>query len=447
MKMFKKIWKFLSSMRFAVILLAVMAAACAAGSFISQGQSYEWYVAEYSQRAAAAIMLLHLDDVFRSWWFVGITLFLCLNLLLCNVVRFAPILKRFRAFSDASAVLASCGRISGLMPDTEAVGKVFSGMGFGNPEKGTDSSGREWMHAAKNAAGIWGAWVTHFGILILIAGFSLGQIQKKEYTVYGVPGQSKPVGDTSYVLTIDDFNIALREDDTVEQYTSDITVRDMSAPESEGRSSSVSVNHPASLFGMKFYQNSTGWAARITILKNKEEIQSEVICAGDYIEVEDKPGLAILFSAFYPDYYYDQQRGPSTASSRMDNPGYLYRAYYMNQVIGMNILTGDDVITIDEYTVVFSDPQSYTLIQIKRDPYTPAALLGGLVILCGLLLSFYVQPRRLWAVRQDDGRWMVTGSSRKGGALFDEQLRETITGNGGQREDEDSGREPPGNAE
>ena len=39
----KKIWKFFTSMQFAVILLGILAAACAASSFVTQGQTYAWY--------------------------------------------------------------------------------------------------------------------------------------------------------------------------------------------------------------------------------------------------------------------------------------------------------------------------------------------------------------------------------------------------------------------
>ena len=62
----RKILKFLSSMQFALILLLVLAAACAFGSFITQGQTLSWYTTSYGERAAAAIMLFGLDDVFHS---------------------------------------------------------------------------------------------------------------------------------------------------------------------------------------------------------------------------------------------------------------------------------------------------------------------------------------------------------------------------------------------
>ena len=62
------------------------------------------------------------------------------------------------------------------------------------------------------------------------------------------------------------------------------------------------------------------------------------------------------------------------------------------------------------------------------------ALAGGLMIIAGLFLSFYMQTARLWAVLQDDGTWMVTGSSAKGGALFDDRLRAVL--NKAQKQDE-----------
>ena len=60
------------------------------------------------------------------------------------------------------------------------------------------------------------------------------------------------------------------------------------------------------------------------------------------------------------------------------------------------------------------------------DRFTPLALVGGLVTMLGLLLALYVQPSRVWAIRQDDGLWTVYGQSRKGGALFVERFNKAI---------------------
>ena len=334
-------------MKFAIILLVVLVAVCFAGSFVTQNQTSAWYTARYGERTAALILVLRLDDVFHSWYFILISAFLCLNLVFCNVIRMPGLIARTRK------------------------GNSF-----------------------REKLGYWGAWITHVGVLLLILGYSLGQFTYKEYVAYGVPGQSMAIGDTGLVLTIDDFRIGLREDDTVEQYTSDITVYDL-ASSPEGRKAQVSVNNPADLYGYRIYQNSTGWAARIGVDKDGQPLQDSVVCAGDYLTIADKPELVVYFNAFYPDYVLVSGYGPSTLSGNMNNPGYLYSVYYMGQMLGMNVLMQDEVLTIDEYTVRFSEPQSYTLLQIKRDAFTPLALAGGLVIMTGLFISFYVkQPRR-----------------------------------------------------
>lgn len=418
MSSLKKIWRFLSSMRFAILLLVVLALACSLASLVTQGQSYSWYAQRYSERTAALIVALGMDDAFHSWWFICIGGFLCLNLLLCNVLRLPGLVRRFKSEADPDSVLGLPGDVSAEgVQDPDA---VFRRLGMKPVAHG------EMRFAAKHRLGLWGAWVCHLGILLLILGFGLGQMTQRQYAVYGVPGQSRDIGDTEKVLTIDDFRVGLREDDTVEQYTADITVRDLSERGMGGsQSATISVNHPATLYGMKFYQNSTGWAATIHVAKDGEPLQEEVLCAGEYLRVKDKPELAVYLSAFYPDYVMTPGVGPSTASGALNNPAYLYQVYYQDQVLGMNVLMPGEELTIDEYTVTFSDPQTYTLIQIKVDRFTWLALVGGLVTMLGLALALYLQPARAWAVPAENG-WTLRAQCRKGGALFRERFQKAV---------------------
>ncbi len=418
MFMLKKIWKFVSSMRFAIALLVVLAAACSIGSLVTQGQNYAWYAQRYSERTAALIMALRLDDAFHSAWFIVLNGFLCLNLLLCNVLRLPHIIRRARAFSRAEQALTAEGDVRA--DQVAAPEAVFRALRISKPVTCRDAAGREALFAAKNAAGIWGAWVCHLGILMLILGFSLGQMTQQQYTVYGVPGQTKPIGDTGVFLTIDDFRVDLHDDGSAAQYTADITVENTASHGPSGGSASISVNNPARLCGMKFYQNSTGWAADISIEKGGAQLQQEVLCAGEYLRVADKTDLVVWLNALYPDYVAGPK--PATASNRLENPAYLYSIYYQDQIVGMNVLMPEETVTIDDYEVRFSNPRSYTLIQVKADRFTWLALLGGIVTVIGLALAFYLQPVRLWAMRGEDGRWTVCGQCRKGGALFRERF-------------------------
>ena len=424
MTMLKKIWKFISSMRFAIALLVILALACSVGSLVTQNQTYAWYAQRYSERTAALILALHLDDAFHSWWFIAITGFLCLNLLLCNLTRLPQLLRRVKAEKDPGTVLGHAGDVSAEGVSDPAA--LLTRLHMPKPVSCKTEDGRDALFAARHSAGLWGAWVCHLGILLLILGFGLGQMTQRQYAVFGVPGQSKPIGDSGYALSIDDFTVERREDGSVAQYTSDVTVYNLAGGDDASRSAAVSVNHPATLYGMKLYQNSTGWAATANVLKDGQPLQQEVVCAGDYLAVKDKEDLVVMLNALYPDYVMTPGVGPSTASDRLNNPAYLYSVFYQGERIGMNALMDGEALTIDEYTVTFSDPRSYTLIQVKVDHFTPLALIGGLVTLLGLLLAFYVQPARVWAIREEDGLWTVRGQSRKGGALFRERFEEAV---------------------
>ena len=418
----KKIWKFLSSMQFAVVLLVILAVACAGGSFIPQGLELAEYASADSERTASLIVALGMDDVFHCWWFITLAVFLCGNLILCNLIRLPGLIKRTKR-SGGKTILGEPTAAAEHVTDPKP---FFERFGI-TPKEEKDEDGRAVLYGDRHRAGIWGAWVCHLGVLLLILGFGLGQMTHREYSVYGVKGESLPVGDTGLVMTIDDYRVVLREDDTVSQYTAELTLTDTAKGLTE--SGTAEVNRPAELLGYRCYQNSTGWAATVTVTKAGSLLQEEVLCAGEFLPVLDLPELVVLFNAFYPDYVLTDE-GPATASGSIRNPGYLYSLYYLDpttqeeHMLGMNVLLAAEQITVDDYVITFSEPQNYTLIQIKKDQFTWLAFLGGLIVLCGLVLALYLQPMRLSASRDEDGTWTVKGECRKTAPIFREQFEE-----------------------
>lgn len=413
----KKIGKFLFSMKFGIILLIIMILACLGGSVIPQGEISAYYTGYYPEKIGMLILITGFSDVFHCWWFVILTLLICVNLLGCNLFHFPKLLNRTRnGYSLDKCLTAWDGTADAVI--SSAPETLFRQLGFHKAEE-KSIDGRSYRYAIRNKIGIWGAWLTHLGLLIIIVGFTLGQIFTVKYTVYGVVGQTLPVEDTDYTLTINDFHIDLREDETVEQYTSNVTVTDTKS--GDAQTGDTSVNHPAKLHGMSIFQNSTGWAATALVFKDEELIQSEILCAGEHLAIKDFQDLVVALNAFYPDYAQDASGSPYTASSELNNPAYLYTVYYQGRVLGMNVLQ-EDYITIDDYTIAFVDPQQYTLIQLKRDPFTWIALIGGALLLFALLVAFYLRTEEIWAVQNEDGTWQIAGKSRKGGLLFHEAI-------------------------
>lgn len=407
-------------MRTAIILLVLLTVACVIGSVLPQGELEAYYTGYYSDTLARLILLLKLDDVFHSIWFVVLTICLCLNLLGCNLVRFPILFRQMKQGYTAEK------RLSGWDGEAAAVihknpEELFRALHFQKQTVTQTEDGKTCRYGVRNKIGIWGAWLTHLGMLIIIIGFALGQMFTEKYSVYGITGEVLPVEGTDYEVTINDFQTILREDETVEQYVSDLTLTNTKTGASV--SGETSVNHPMQALGMKLYQNSTGWAANVLIKRDDQQIQNEILCAGEHLAIADMPDLVLAFNAFYPDYIQMDGK-PMTASSKLNNPGYLYTLYFQGQVLGMNVLAGDQPITVDDLSISFTEPQQYTLIQLKRDPFTGIALVGGVLILLALFLSFYMRTEELWAVEEEDGSWKIAGYSRKGGILFQERIKE-----------------------
>ena len=415
----KKIGKFLTSMPFAIGLLIVLAIACGVSSTIQQGLSYEAYAAQYGERTAGLILGLQLDDAFHSRWFAGLSILLCLDLLFCNLIRLPALIRRFRKFAD-SAIFHGVQSTDAAAVGTGDPNSFFRAMSFPSPKITTGGDGQEIRYSVRNRIGLWGAWICHLGIFLLILGFSMGQMLSEEYTVYGLPGQTKPMGETGFQIQINDFRTELHEDGSPIQYTASLTMTDSQGDRQAG---TASVNAPASLFGYRIYQNSYGWGADVRITRNGTELQREALCAGEILTVEDEPDLAVFFQAFYPDYAKAEGSSPYSLSEQLNNPAYLYRVYYAGQFLGMNVLTGEEKLTVDDYVFSFENPRRYTLLVTKRDPFSWLVLLGATVTLAGLVLVFYLRPAVCWAVL-DGNNWTVYGRSRKESVFFRERFEQ-----------------------
>lgn len=81
------LWRSLSSVKLAVVLIFLIAMACIAGTFIIQGRSANEYIAKYGKGLATLFEFTQLTNVFHSYWFTVLLLLLCVNLAVCAIKR------------------------------------------------------------------------------------------------------------------------------------------------------------------------------------------------------------------------------------------------------------------------------------------------------------------------------------------------------------------------
>ena len=90
----------MSSMRFAISMLSIVAIASIIGTVLKQNQSYESYIIKFGQFWFEFFEILNLYNVYQASWFLLILLFLVSSTSLC-VYRNSPrIVKEFKLFQD-----------------------------------------------------------------------------------------------------------------------------------------------------------------------------------------------------------------------------------------------------------------------------------------------------------------------------------------------------------
>lgn len=399
----RKCFDLLKSMQLSIVILCVILIACVIGSVIPQGQAEAVYAAAYGSTGARIIRALSLDRIFTCTWFALLSLLLCVNLTLCSVSRFPGVLKRYRkSFSAEQRFARQDASFALELPE-----------GFDVKHLGLRTeAGR--LYCAGNRIGIWGSWLCHLGMLLVIIGFALGQMFSREYEVYGIDGAVLPMGDTGITVSIDDFQVRMRRDFTVEQYEAALTVSDSKGSTVQG---TASVNHPMSALGYTLYQDSTGWACYVDICYDGELLRQDLLCVGEYTYPDQLPTLIFQLNRFFPDLL-ETEAGYETKTPLLNNPHALYSVYYNGQKIAMGLSEPGAPIELGQISFTIHDPTQYTLLVVKTDPTVKLVGVAGALMILGILLAFYCRPYEMWS----DGRTLWVKASKA-----PELLRDSLT--------------------
>jgi hypothetical protein len=109
----RRIIRGLRSIRFAIILMALIAAASLVGTLIEQGPyNPDAAIARYGRALGLLIGLLGLNQLYSAWWFLGLLALLALSVAVCTFsgARFS-LRKTFTLITHASILLIVAGAI------------------------------------------------------------------------------------------------------------------------------------------------------------------------------------------------------------------------------------------------------------------------------------------------------------------------------------------------
>ena len=396
----KKLFNYLRSMRFGILLLCLIALFSVAGSLIPQERALSYYAQTY-QAFHGLILMLQLNRVFTSWYFVLLLVLLCLNLTLCSLVRV------FALLGSEKSWLSSAARL----PDSEALDPEE----LARLEQHLSSTGcrrRDFDGARvyfKHRLGRYGSFVTHLAILLTVL-FGAAALYLPQVTDLDcMPGEALTLDDGTRI-EVDAFST--RDLDGRLEYRSRLRVTLPDGRQSDWRS--VRVNYPMSFGPYKIYQQTYGTAGSVTVTNLASGGADRFyLSAPSFISLDNANGL--FFIALYPDYRLNSEGELMLLPAAADGEGHpVYYVQITENGAGTPayFFPGDSV-TIAGLSYEFHAPTDYPGLRIKHTP----VLVNALLIVCfalmiaGLFITFFLPPV---LVKVDDEGYAVGGPKPEG---------------------------------
>jgi cytochrome c biogenesis protein len=474
----RQAWREYRSMRTALVLLVVLAAASILGSlFPQEGISPQRVDQYFLDHPALAPVLdrLGLFDVFGSAWYMAIYLALLGALVACLVPRGRALYRVLRSRPPRGGDLARYRTRASFdtpaSPDQAmaAARRVLRRGRYRLADHEGELAGEKGY--LREAASM----LFHLALLVLLVGLAYGK-------AYGYRGQAAIVeGETwanarvgydsfspgrffgperlaPFQLRLDDFSNSFHADNTPRAFVSRLTALDL-----EGRplqSQPVAPNRPMTVDGVRIFQSDYGY---VPLVRVQDRDGRELLAPQEVLTLRDpasevsngavkvtraspQVGLqVVLFTGLRtaPDCPPGQD---FCNDPRLTRPVLVVLAYQGDlqadraqsvfsldhsrlRPLGSRPLLlgpGQSGRLANGMVVSFTGLKQYSVLTLARDPGVPVVAVGAALLLLGLVPSLYVTRRRVWvrAVPAGPGttRVELAGLALQGKAAFEAEL-------------------------
>ena len=365
-------------MKFGMILLALIILCSLAGSMIPQGENAMVYVRAYGSDAAAFLMNAGLTDIFHSWVFYALEGLLCLNLILCSVIRFPRAVKAFDALKRQAAEAET---------DQELTGESYARLEawLARRRFRRETVGEATVYS-RNRAGFFGSFLTHLAILLILifGGMLLTTPRVTDQTV--MPGGTLTLDDGT---VIECLRFHILDDQGRLDYASTLRA---TGPDGTEKEQEIRVNEPLRFGEYKIYQQTYGTAGQVRI-ENKANGAEDTVSLTEacFLSIDGKNG--IWFDALYPGFTVDQDGNytlVTQTSGRYEDPVYSIRSITDGMSASVLAFPGENI-SIGEIVFTFLEPAEYPGLRIKRvSSWLYAGLYCGFgLMVIALFLCFF----------------------------------------------------------
>lgn len=469
------IWRQLTSMRTALVLLLLLAIASIPGSIFPQRSQNPLKVTEYYKSnpdLAKWLDRLSLFNVYSSSWFSAIYILLFISLIGCVVPRTWEHFKSARALPPLTPKnldrLEEFIEIQSTKSEAELLQIAESSLRSRRYRirRLPDSIGAE-----KGFIRETGNLLFHLSLILLLVGVAYGSLGGMRADVIVSEGETFTNVATSYdslntggLFGIDDippFTITVQKFsakyDLVTNAPQDyeLRARVVDEPGKEGRDVVVKVNKPLTFGATRVYLQANGYSPIVTVKDKSGAVvlrgaipflpQDGNLTSIGAIKVPDMSPQLGFVAKFLPTAERTAERGgfstfPEALKPLLDLaawsgdlgldsgiPQSVYRINTegMNQ-IGLAALSPGETWTLPGGvgSITFDGFTPWVNLQVVRDPGKTYSLVGAILILLGLLVSLFGRRHRIWVrVSKKDGDTIVqiAGLTRSPG--LDEEIK------------------------
>lgn len=445
------IWSFFSSVKLTIALLIILAVTSIFGTVIPQNESALEFIQRINPGLVRFFDSLQLFDMYHSTWFRLIIFLLAINLTVCSINRLPVTLKLFRMVPrpDRSKPFKDIPQNRQILVQSEFGGieKNVSTIlkdRYGKIETKKSNEG-SFFYGEKGKYSLFGVYIVHLSVLFILVGAIIGsslgfkgyvEIPEGEQTdtVFLRGGKSghehKELG---FSVRCESFFLDYYENGTPKEYRSGLIFIENNKTVKEG---DILVNHPISYKGIRFYQSSYGVIpgdiVRLKISDSRtNEIKMLDIKKGDTVSFsEDRAQFKVI-------NVEDNLRG-------MMGPAVFISIKSAEAETGFWVFKNIDMLKKRFPEEMFKSPRlnpssfrpftfylesiqtKYkTGLQVNKDPGVPFVWIGFVLIMVGLIMTFFTSHKRIWVrvLKEEKGGVIhVAGNTNKNPVGMENEL-------------------------
>ena len=462
------LWRQLTSMRTALILLLLTALAAIPGSLLPQRTGGPMPVQDFYKAnpdLAKFFDKLWLFDVYGSPWFSAIYILLFISLIGCVIPRVIEHSKSlFTVPPAAPSRLEKMEHFQTFEGDLETAENYLRSKNFRVRQES------DWISAEKGYLREFGNVLFHLSLILILIGVSLGSL-------FGMRGDSiVNIGErftnipTNYdsitygklftdkmlppfVIKADNFVAKYNPVTNMpEDYTLYVSTAD--SPGAKPVKKIIKVNSPIDFGSTSVYLQANGYSPLVTVRDKSGSIvfqgavpllpQDANLTSVGAIKVPDTNPQLGFVATFFPTT--EQSEGKPARSTypealnpmlylgayvgdlQVDNgiPQSVYRLNTDNMVqIGLKSLKIGETYKFDEGSLTFEGYVPWVNLNIVRDPGKQIALIGGILAILGLLASLFTRHRRVW-IRRNGKSLEIAGLAKNAAPGLDKEIEKII---------------------